>query len=117
MVACVKVLFFAAWEIYSCPVSVEELPFSSIHPHVSVFHHLYSLACVKVSLIPCQVPMLAAKGWQEEETLQLIRRNYAAKLWEMIEQPPLDNDPVIFPGVGKWKDRHVLSDGCDAGHS
>lgn len=61
--------------------------------------------------------MLAAKGWQEEETLQLIRRNYAAKLWEMIELPPLDNDPVVFPGVGKWKDRNVLSDACDCGHS
>jgi len=54
-----------------------------------------------------QVPMLAAKGWQEEETLQLIRRNYAAKLWEMIELPPLDNDPVVFPGVGKWKEKEV----------
>eukprot|EP00438_Fugacium_kawagutii_P004594 Skav228985 [mRNA] locus=scaffold127:51960:62503:+ [translate_table: standard] len=59
-----------------------------------------------------KVPMLAAKGWQEEESLQLIRRSYAAKLWEMIQLPPLDADPLVFPAErsGKWKERN-LGDG------
>lgn len=54
-----------------------------------------------------QVPMIAAKDWQEQETLHLVRRNYAAKLWEMIQLPPLDSDPVVFPGDGKWKEKEV----------
>ena len=54
--------------------------------------------------MPFQVPMIAAKDWQEQETLHLVRRNYAAKLWEMIQLSPLDSDPVVFPGDGKWKD-------------
>ena len=30
--------------------------------------------------------------------LRIVRRNYAARLWEMIEQPPMDAEPVIFAG-------------------
>lgn len=49
--------------------------------------------------------MVAAKGWREEETLEIVRRNYAAKLWDLIQQPPLDSEPLVFPGTGKWKDQ------------
>ena len=54
-----------------------------------------------------KVPMVAAKGWREEETLELVRRNYAAKLWEMIQEPPLDDKPLVFPGKSKWKESWV----------
>ena len=30
--------------------------------------------------------------------LRIVRRNYAARLWEMLEQPPMDAEPVIFAG-------------------
>lgn len=46
--------------------------------------------------------MLAVKGWREEETLELVRRNYAAKLWDMVQLPPLDSEPLLFPHR-RWK--------------
>lgn len=59
------------------------------------------------ALFELQVPMVAAKGWREEETLEIVRRNYAAKLWDLIQQPPLDSEPLVFPGTGKWKEKDV----------
>ncbi|CAE7194497.1 unnamed protein product [Symbiodinium sp. KB8] len=56
-----------------------------------------------------QIPMAAVIDWEEEESLQIVRRNYAARLWEMIEQPPMDAEPVIFAGKSgkKWKEKEV----------
>jgi len=59
-------------------------------------------------LFDLQIPMAAALDWQEKETLQIVRRTYAARLWEAVEQPPLDMDPIFFPGNGKpWKKKQV----------
>lgn len=70
----------------------------------SGFWNVGSTDVVSCRSMSFQVPMIAAKDWQEQETLHLVRRNYAAKLWEMIQLSPLDSDPVVFPGDGKWKD-------------
>jgi len=55
------------------------------------------------------IPMAAVIDWEEEESLQIVRRNYAARLWEMLEQPPMDAEPVIFAGKSgkKWKEKEV----------
>mmetsp|Transcript_48345 Transcript_48345/g.90509 ORF Transcript_48345/g.90509 Transcript_48345/m.90509 type:complete len:437 (-) Transcript_48345:32-1342(-) len=54
-----------------------------------------------------QLPIAAAIDWEEEETLQIVKRNYAAKLWEMLQQPPLDDEPVVFPKSKRWKEKEV----------
>ena len=87
--------------------SCRSIPFVAklrCHAVFSGFWNVGSTDVVSCRSMSFQVPMIAAKDWQEQETLHLVRRNYAAKLWEMIQLSPLDSDPVVFPGDGKWKD-------------
>lgn len=60
-------------------------------------------------LFDLQLPMGAAIDWEPEESLVIIKRNYAARLWELVKLEPFDKDPVHFPSKpGKaWKEKKV----------
>eukprot|EP00930_Biecheleria_cincta_P084376 TRINITY_DN73862_c0_g1_i1.p1 TRINITY_DN73862_c0_g1~~TRINITY_DN73862_c0_g1_i1.p1 ORF type:complete len:440 (-),score=70.84 TRINITY_DN73862_c0_g1_i1:306-1502(-) len=56
-----------------------------------------------------QLPMAGAIDWNETESLHIVKRVWAQRLWEMSDMTGLDLDPVIFPSKpGKaWKRKDV----------
>ena len=48
--------------------------------------------------------MAAALDWRSEESVALVRRSYAASLWAMVQQGPLDAEELVFTAKGAWKD-------------
>ncbi|CAJ1430869.1 unnamed protein product [Effrenium voratum] len=56
-----------------------------------------------------QVPMAAALDWRSEESVALVRRSYAASLWAMVQQGPLDAEELVFTakGAGAWKEKEL----------
>ncbi|CAJ1328860.1 unnamed protein product [Effrenium voratum] len=54
-----------------------------------------------------QVPMAAALDWRSEESVALVRRSYAASLWAMVQQGPLDAEELVFTAKGAWKEKEL----------